>query len=79
MSFALLRFVLFLILHFQENTVFNIGNEPSSFSQGTALAHSSSHQHPHTTSEEQMKKAQRMGFINHLPTGIYDGSKKNRE
>ncbi|XP_054161655.1 RING finger protein 11-like [Oppia nitens] len=31
------------------------------------------------TEEEQIKIAQRMGLIQHLPTGIYDGSKKNRE
>ncbi|GAB6030720.1 hypothetical protein CHUAL_007571 [Chamberlinius hualienensis] len=29
--------------------------------------------------EEQIKIAQRIGMIQHLPTGIYDGSKKNRE
>jgi len=31
------------------------------------------------TEEEQVKIAQRMGLIQHLPTGSYDGSKKNRE
>ncbi|CAG2105022.1 unnamed protein product [Medioppia subpectinata] len=31
------------------------------------------------TEEEQIKIAQRMGLIQHLPTGVYDGSKKNRE
>jgi E3 ubiquitin-protein ligase RNF11 len=31
------------------------------------------------TEEEQIKIAQRMGLIQHLPTGLYDGSKKNRE
>lgn len=31
------------------------------------------------TSDEQMKIAQRMGLIQHLPSGSYDGSKKNRE
>jgi E3 ubiquitin-protein ligase RNF11 len=29
--------------------------------------------------EEQIKIAQRIGLIQHLPTGVYDGSKKNRE
>lgn len=29
--------------------------------------------------EEQIKIAQRIGLIQHLPTGLYDGSKKNRE
>ena len=29
--------------------------------------------------EEQVRMAQRMGLIQHLPTGAYDGSKKNRE
>ncbi|KAK8770529.1 hypothetical protein V5799_013003, partial [Amblyomma americanum] len=31
------------------------------------------------TEEEQVVIAQRMGLIQHLPTGLYDGSKKNRE
>ncbi len=31
------------------------------------------------TEEEQVKIAQRMGLIQHLPTGVYDGCKKNRE
>lgn len=31
------------------------------------------------TEEEQVKIAKRIGLIHHLPTGIYDGSKKNRE
>lgn len=33
------------------------------------------------TEEEQVKIAQRIGLIQHLPTGSYDGSgsKKNRE
>lgn len=31
------------------------------------------------TEEEQIKIAQRIGLIQHLPTGSYDGSKKNRE
>ncbi|CAG2164565.1 unnamed protein product [Oppiella nova] len=31
------------------------------------------------TEEEQIKIAQRMGLIQHLPTGVFDGSKKNRE
>jgi len=31
------------------------------------------------TEEEQVKIAQRMGLIQHLPTGSYDGCKKNRE
>ncbi|CAH1775285.1 unnamed protein product [Owenia fusiformis] len=31
------------------------------------------------TEEEQIKIAQRLGLINHLPTGIFDGSKKVRE
>lgn len=31
------------------------------------------------TEEEQVRIAQRMGLIQHLPTGTYDGSKKNRE
>ena len=29
--------------------------------------------------EEQVKMAKRIGLIQHLPTGIYDGCKKNRE
>jgi len=29
--------------------------------------------------DEQVRFAQRMGLIQHLPTGSYDGSKKNRE
>ncbi|XP_053207717.1 RING finger protein 11-like [Panonychus citri] len=29
--------------------------------------------------EEQIKIAQRIGLIQHLPIGLYDGSKKNRE
>lgn len=29
--------------------------------------------------EEQIKMAQRVGMIQHLPTGSFDGSKKNRE
>jgi len=42
------------------------------------------HQQPSTSGpslseEEQVKLAQRMGLINHLPCGSYDGSKKNRE
>jgi E3 ubiquitin-protein ligase RNF11 len=28
------------------------------------------------TEEEQIKIAKRIGLINHLPTGIYDGSSK---
>ncbi|KAH9398444.1 PREDICTED: RING finger protein 11-like [Rhagoletis zephyria] len=31
------------------------------------------------TEEEQVKIAQRIGLIQHLPTGSYDGCKKNRE
>ncbi|RWS29296.1 RING finger protein 11-like protein [Leptotrombidium deliense] len=31
------------------------------------------------TEEEQIKIAQRMGLIQHLPTGEFDGSKKNKE
>ncbi|CAH0383783.1 unnamed protein product [Bemisia tabaci] len=31
------------------------------------------------TEEEQVKIAKRMGLIQHLPTGSYDGCKKNRE
>ncbi|CAA9998036.1 unnamed protein product [Nesidiocoris tenuis] len=31
------------------------------------------------TEEEQIKIAKRMGLIQHLPTGTYDGCKKNRE
>lgn len=31
------------------------------------------------TEDEQIKIAQRIGFIQQLPTGIYDGSNKNRE
>ncbi len=31
------------------------------------------------TEEEQVRIAQRMGLIQHLPVGVYDGSKKNRE
>lgn len=31
------------------------------------------------TEEEQVKIAKRLGLIQHLPTGIYDGCKKNRE
>ena len=31
------------------------------------------------TEEEQIKIAQRIGLIQHLPTGTYDGCKKNRE
>ncbi|XP_076323294.1 RING finger protein 11-like [Tachypleus tridentatus] len=31
------------------------------------------------TEEEQVKIAQRIGLIQHIPSGLYDGSKKNRE
>lgn len=31
------------------------------------------------TEEEQVKIAKRIGYIQHLPTGTYDGCKKNRE
>lgn len=31
------------------------------------------------TEEEQVKIAKRIGLIQHLPTGKYDGCKKNRE
>lgn len=31
------------------------------------------------TEEEQVKIAQRLGLIQHLPVGEYDGSKKSRE
>jgi hypothetical protein len=31
------------------------------------------------TEEEQVKIAQRIGLIQHLPTGTFDGCKKNRE
>lgn len=31
------------------------------------------------TEEEQIKIAQRMGLIAQLPSGLYDGSKKNKE
>lgn len=31
------------------------------------------------TEEEQIKIAKRLGLIQHLPTGSYDGCKKNRE
>lgn len=33
----------------------------------------------HLSEEEQIKIAKRIGFIQHLPTGLYDGCKKNRE
>ena len=31
------------------------------------------------TEEEQIRMAQRLGLINHLPTGVFDGTKKKRE
>ena len=31
------------------------------------------------TEEDQMQKAQRFGLIQHLPSGLYDGGKKDRE
>ena len=31
------------------------------------------------TEEEQIKIAKRIGLIHHLPSGIYDGSKKAKE
>ena len=31
------------------------------------------------TEEEQVKIAKRIGYIQHLPTGVYDGCKKSRE
>jgi len=31
------------------------------------------------TEEEQVRIAQRIGLIQHLPTGVFDGCKKNRE
>jgi len=33
----------------------------------------------HLTEEEQIKIAKRIGLIQHLPIGTYDGSKKSRE
>ncbi|CAD7001695.1 RING finger protein 11 isoform X1 [Ceratitis capitata] len=33
----------------------------------------------HLTEEEQVKIAKRIGLIQHLPIGTYDGSKKSRE
>ncbi|XP_017483186.1 PREDICTED: RING finger protein 11 [Rhagoletis zephyria] len=33
----------------------------------------------HLTEEEQVKLAKRIGLIQHLPIGAYDGSKKTRE
>ena len=29
--------------------------------------------------EQQIRMAQRLGLINHLPTGVFDGTKKKRE
>lgn len=34
---------------------------------------------PHMTEEEQIKMAQKIGLIQHLPSGLYDGSKKDKE
>lgn len=33
----------------------------------------------HMTEEEQIKIAQKLGLIQHLPSGLYDSSKKDRE
>ncbi|XP_063704126.1 RING finger protein 11 [Culicoides brevitarsis] len=33
----------------------------------------------HASEEEQIKIAKRIGLIQHLPTSLFDGSKKNRE
>lgn len=50
-----------------ENTVFNIGTD-SGHPQTSAM-----------TEEQQLRIAQRMGLIQHLPLGTFDGSKKKKE
>ena len=45
----------------------------------TPAAHSVRRVAAQLSEEEQVRVAQRMGLIQHLPTGAYDGSKKSRE
>ena len=69
-------------------------SDQAGLDQHSSSRHSSSHQQSHhlpsgntsarqvassLSSDEQVKVAQRIGLIQHLPTGSYDGSKKNRE
>jgi len=59
--------------YFQDNTVFNIGNEVTETSNTT-------NDYSNGMSEEQqIRLAQRLGLIQHLPSGTFDGSKKKRE
>ena len=54
--------------------MFNIGEESSS-----STNHASSSAEGHLSEEQQIKMAQRIGLINHLPLGTFDGMKKKRE
>ncbi|XP_066918250.1 RING finger protein 11-like [Clytia hemisphaerica] len=56
-----------------ENTIFNIGDESSS------STHHASSSEGYLSEEQQIKMAQRIGLINHLPLGTFDGMKKKRE
>lgn len=53
--------------------------DPANPPYGLPSAHSVRRVASQLSEEEQVRMAQRMGLIQHLPTGAYDGSKKNRE
>ncbi|XP_052776619.1 RING finger protein 11-like [Mya arenaria] len=67
----------------QESVEQALGPPPPYQEQRTPVYHPTpnvSRQASQLTEEEQVKIAKRLGLINHLPTGIYDGtSKKGKE
>jgi len=70
-----------LQLHTSAMSAMSLGPPPS-YEESMPLYHPSpnvSRTASQLTEEEQVKIAKRIGLIQHLPTGTYDGCKKNRE
>jgi len=53
--------------------IFNLSNPTASSSEGIENSPSN------LSEEQQVRLAQRLGLIHHLPTGTYDGTKKKKE
>jgi len=70
-----------LQLHHASSASSGLGPPPS-YEESVPAFHSTSNVArgaSQLSEEEQVKIAKRMGLIQHLPTGTYDGCKKNRE
>jgi len=70
-----------LQLHTSSSSGMSLGPPPS-YEESMPLYHPSpnvTRAASQLTEEEQVKIAKRIGLIQHLPTGTYDGCKKNRE